>query len=67
MPSSWLLDHVHKIRQRTLDLPFFLLKHITSLKDHPGHAPGESLPYWFQGNFAAMFVLNYLVERISFV
>ena len=45
---------------RTLDLPvFFLLKHITSLKDHPSLALGESLPYWFQGNFAAMFVLNY--------
>ena len=48
---------------RTLDLPFsFRLKHMTSLKDLPSLPllpPSESLPHWFQDNFAAMFVLNY--------
>ena len=29
---------------------------ITSLKNLPSPAPSESLPHWFQGNFAAMFV-----------
>ena len=37
--------------------------HITSLKNLPHPAPGESLPYWFQGNFAAMFVLNYWLRE----
>ena len=47
-------------RDRTLDLPFFLnCMHITSLKYLPYPASCESLPYWFQGNFAAVFVLNY--------
>ena len=44
---------------RTVDLPFFFrYKDITSLKNVPSPAPSESLPYWFQGNFAAIFVLN---------
>ena len=47
-------------RDRTLDLSiFFRYKHITSLKNLPSPAPNESLPYWFQGNFAALFVLIY--------
>ena len=55
-------------RDRTLDLPFFFrYKHIPSLKNLPSPAPNESLPYWFQGNFAASFVLEFLLERISFV
>ena len=45
---------------RTIDLPFFFRrKHLTSLNKVPSPAPNESLPYWFQGNFAAVFVLNY--------
>ena len=45
---------------RTLELPFvFCNKHTASFKNHPSPAPSENLPYWFQGNFAAMFVLNY--------
>ena len=44
------------IVQRTdaspLLLPFFLRhKHITSFKSHPSLAQGQSLPYWFRGNF----------------
>ena len=52
-----------------MDLPlFFRSKRITSLnKVPPPPAPSESLPYWFQGNFAAMFVLSYwLIEFLSF-
>ena len=51
-------------RDRTLDLSiFFRYKHIPSLKNLPSPAPNESLPYWFQGNFAASFVFNlYLRE-----
>ena len=45
---------------RTMDLPFFFrYKHLTSLKSVPLLAPIESLPNWFQGNLAAVFVLNY--------
>ena len=45
---------------RTLHLHFFFrLRHKTSLKNVPSLGPSENLPYWFQGNFAAMFVLNY--------
>ena len=53
---------------RTLDLPFFFChKHLTSLKNLPSAAPGESLPCWFQGNFAAMFAFELSGEKISFV
>ena len=47
-----------------MDLPFFFrYKHITSPKSLPLPAPSESLPNWFQGNFAAVFVLNFwLIE-----
>ena len=49
-------------RDRTLDLPFFFrYKHIPSLKSLPSSAPNESLPYWFQGNFVALFVFNAIV------
>ena len=49
---------------RNLDLSFFFrYKHITSLKKLPSPAPGESLPYWFHGNFAAMFVLSYWLRE----
>ena len=52
------------LRDRTLDLPFFFrLKHITSLKGLPLPALSESLPYWFQGNFAATFVLNFWLRK----
>ena len=49
---------------KTMDLPFFFrYKDIASLKNVPSPAPSESLPYWFQGNFAAMFVLNYWLRE----
>ena len=49
---------------RTLDLPFFFCyKHITSLKSLLSRAPSESLLYWFQCNFAAMFDLNYWLRE----
>ena len=55
-------------RDRTLDLPFFFhYKHIPSLKKLPSPASNESLPYWFQGNFATSFVFKILLERKSFV
>ena len=45
---------------RTMGLPvFFRYQVITSLKNVPLPAPSENLPFWFQGNFAAIFVLNY--------
>ena len=49
---------------RTLDLPFFFhYKDITSLKNLPSPLPNESLPYWFQGNFAASLVLNFCLRE----
>ena len=59
--TAQLLDQINKNpRDRTLDLPFFFhYKLITSLKNNPSPRPGEGLPYRFQGNFAAMFVLHY--------
>ena len=49
---------------RTLDLPFFFrYKHMTSLKSLFPPAPSKSLPYLFQGNFAAIFVLNYWLRE----
>ena len=57
MPSARLLHPV-------IDLPFvFRHKLIASLKWVSSPAPSESLPYWFQGNFAAMFVLNYWLRE----
>ena len=51
-------------RDRTSDLPFFFhFKHLTSLKNLPSAAPNESLPCWFQGNFAASFVLNFCLRE----
>ena len=51
-------------RDKILDLPFFFrYKHISSLKNLPSPAPNESLPYWFQGNFAASFVLNFCLRE----
>ena len=51
-------------RDRTLDLSiFFRYKHIPSLKNLPSPAPNESLPYWFQGNFAASFVFNFCLRE----
>ena len=51
-------------RDRTLDLPFFFCcKHIPSLKNLPSPAPNESSAYWFQGNFAASFVLKFCLRE----
>ena len=65
MPSARLLNqHKQNLPDRTLDLSFsFRLKHIISLKNPPSPAPSESLPHWFRGNFAAMFVLNYRLRE----
>ena len=49
---------------KTMDLPFFFhYKHIASLKSLPLPTPSESLPYWFQGNFMATFVLNFWLRE----
>ena len=62
--SSALESNKQNPRDRTLDLPFFFLyKHITSLKNLPLPVPNESLPYWFQGNFAASFVFNFCLRE----
>ena len=55
-------------RDRTLDLPIlFCYKRIPSLKNFPLPATNESLPWWFQGKFAASFVQNLcLREFLSF-
>ena len=51
-------------RDRTLDLLiFFRYKNVPSLKNLPSPAPNESLPYWFQGNFASSFVLNFCLRE----
>ena len=51
-------------RDRTLDLPFFFRKkYVPSLINLPSPAPSESLPYWFEGNFAASFVLNFCLRE----
>ena len=51
-------------RDRTLDLPFFFrYKHIPSLKNLSSPVPNDSLPYWFQANFAASFVLNLFLRE----
>ena len=51
-------------RDTTLDLPsFFRYKHRPSLKNLPSPAPNESSSYWFQGNFAASFVLNFCLRE----
>ena len=51
-------------RDRTLDLSiFFRYKHIPSLKNLPSPTPNESSPYWFQGNFAALFVFNFCLRE----
>ena len=42
-------------RDGTLDLP--------SLKSLPLSAPIKSLPFWFQGNFAATIVLNFWLRE----
>ena len=52
-------------RDRTAHLPFFFrFKHISSLKNLPSPAPNDSLPYWFQGNFAALFALNFCLREL---
>ena len=51
-------------RDRTLDLPFFFrYKYIPSLKNLPSPAQNVSSPYWFQGNFAASFALNFCLRE----
>ena len=51
-------------RDRPLDLPSFSrYKYIPSLKNRPSPATNESLPYWFQGNFAASFVSKFSLRE----
>ena len=55
------------LSDRTLDLPLsFRLKHITSLKKTSlrRHQVRILPHYWFQGNFAATFVLNYRLREL---
>ena len=72
MPYACLLNQM-KIFQnipqdRTLDLPAsFCYKDIASLKNNLSLAEGESLPYWFRGNFCGRVCFDLPVERISFV
>ena len=56
-----LLNQNNKIRETELQIyPSSLVPwHITFLKNLPSPTPNESLPYWFQGNFAASSVLNF--------
>ena len=65
VPSARFLNQINKNpRDRTLDLPFsFRYKHLPPLKNLPSPPPNESLPYWFQGNFAASFVLNFCLRE----
>ena len=51
------------LRDRALDLLIFRYKHKPSLKSLPSPASNESLPYWFHGNFAASFVLNFCLRE----
>ena len=51
-------------QDKTMHFPFFFrYKHINSLKSLPLLTPSESLPYWFQGNFGATFVLNFCLRE----
>ena len=43
---------------------FFCYNDITSFKNVHSPAPSESLPYGFQGSFAAMFVLNFWLREV---
>ena len=62
--SSAPESNKQNLRDRTLDLPFFFrYKYMPSLKNLPSPAPTESLPYWFPGNFAASFVLNFCLKE----
>ena len=50
-----------------MDLLFlFRYEHIPSLIKVPLPAPNETLPHWFHGNFAAMFVLIYWLRKFLF-
>ena len=40
------------------NLPHHIMCSFFAHKNVSSPAPSESLPYWFQGNFAAVFVLN---------
>ena len=52
------------LRDRALDLPFFFrYKHIPSLENLPSPATNDSLPFWFQGNFPASFVLYFCLRE----
>ena len=57
-----LLSQIDKIRQTELWI-YPPHKDMTSLKKVPSPALSKSLPYWFLGNFAAMFVLNYWLRE----
>ena len=58
-PNSYSESNKQSTQDRTLDLPFFFrYKHPTSLKNLPSAAPSASYSYWFQGNFAAVFILT---------
>ena len=61
---TWPCKGIEKSCDRKVMLPFFFrYKHLTCLKNVPFPPPIESLSYWFQGNFAAAFVLNYWLRE----
>ena len=65
IPSARFINEINKIRGTELwTYPSFRYKHIPSLKNLPSTALNESLPYWFQGNFAASFVLNFCLREL---
>ena len=50
-------------REQTLVIPSSFVIRTTSLRCHLLLAQGESLPYWFRSNFAAVFVLIYWLRE----
>ena len=65
--SSALGSNKQNPPERTTNLSLcFRNEHTASLKNLPSPAPSDSLPYWFQGIFAAMFVLNYWLGELLF-
>ena len=57
IPSARLLNHGNKSASHNFGFTLLLSpKHITSLKTSVSPERSKSFPYWFQGNFVAMFV-----------
>ena len=64
MPSARFLNQSNKIRDTKLQIyPSSFVISTPSLKNLPSPESNESLPYWFQGNFAASFVFNFCLRE----